>query len=166
MKKALSVTIGGILLLPFLVNLAGWDLYGYVYFWKKDLVVACAQGVSHNALTEHLPPLEKGSFGYDLIAERRVTSLRLGPFELFVEKRIDPMQSLRFHIVNHGEDHEYNGLEFPWLLIPLIGFSVTECLRRKKQSKHRTLPPCRQKSPAYPAPGAQAEDASSTRDAS
>jgi len=113
---ALSV----VLLLPFAVNLLGWNIYFYTNVGKSNMVLAAAQGLSHNAIADHFEEVDLDILpgfldAYKAQYHREV--LEVGPFRLFVE-RVEGFP----HGLGAGvfTDPAYMGFEFPWLVLPLV----------------------------------------------
>ena len=115
---ALTIAI----LLPFLVNLLGWNIYAYLNFGEKDLILASALGVSHNAWAEHFE--EDVAFGIAMPDDLTTTIIDIGFFNLFLERRGDLMTPFTFRWIQPDEYSDYRGFEFPWLLLLLIPFTI------------------------------------------
>ena len=115
---------------PFLINLLGWNIYTYFNFGEKDLILAAALGVSHNAWAAH----------YDDEADTEIilpdlsptTILDVGFLNLFLERRGDPMTPFAFQIIDPDEYSDYLGFEFPWLLLFLFPSAIIGILRITK----------------------------------
>ncbi len=123
MRRVIIPILAVVILIPFLVNLAGWNLYVYWNFGKKDLIVAAALGMSHNAWAEHLD--DEIELGMALPDDFQISILEVGPLEIFAERRVSPMTPFTFRWIPPDEYSDYRGFAFPWLLllsIPLLVF--------------------------------------------
>lgn len=119
--KVASVVFAVALLIPFVVNLAGWNLYFYLHLKGRDLILCAANGTSHNALS---PPLREMTKGTVLMnGPREITIVDLGPSEIFALERTDSMTPLYFDM-NWGSKFQYYAIEFPWLLLLLLPVSL------------------------------------------
>lgn len=97
-------------MIPFLINVLGWNLFLYINFGSSDLVIAASQGVSHNAWAEH------ADWGGSVDP-----SLNFGPIYMFAEQSIDPMRPFGFKVSN---DADYRSFEFPWLALCVVFFGL------------------------------------------
>ena len=105
---------------PFVINLMGSNIYVYVNFGDKDLVLGAANGISHNAISEHI---EKTGFWaeYEGITDDLTkTILEFGPISVFTEPNGGFMSPFTFNWIEPDPDFYYAGFEFPWLLLLLI----------------------------------------------
>ena len=115
-------------LAPFAVNAAGTHVYFYITLGPKQIVIAAAEGVSHNALADKLDDdwdqLDPAAAQIiaELEAEMAIRSSQytLDPFMLYTEST-DGFRPYRFHVMTQ---RDYLGLEFPWLLIPAGLFTL------------------------------------------
>ncbi|MCB1100648.1 MAG: hypothetical protein KDN22_34115, partial [Verrucomicrobiae bacterium] len=136
MKRRIAIiTFAFAILLPFLINLLGWNIYAYLNFGEKDLILASALGVSHNAWADHY--MEDVAFGMELPDDFKTTILDAGFLDLFLERRGDSMTPFTFRVIEPDEYSDYRGFEFPWLLlflIPLAIFVVSKAKRAEQGS--------------------------------
>lgn len=138
-RRIAAIALTSVILIPFLINLAGWNIYFYTNFGSKDLVLASAIGVSHTAWAEHVDMDD--SYGMDshdmpLLEDYTTTILDLGPFNLFLERREGPMAPFTFRWIAPDEYLDYRGLEFPWLLLLLAPIAILVAPKLKStQSK-------------------------------
>jgi len=92
----------------------GWNIYSYLNFGQRDLVIAVGSGVSHNAWAKHYEE-DIGMLGFEFLMPTQRTIIDLGPLHVFVEQRSDPMTPFMFR--SPSGDEEYWSFEFPWLLL-------------------------------------------------
>ena len=119
-------------LIPFGINLMGHNIYLYITFGEKDLVLAAANGVSHNAISEHL---EEPEYSYDLGLNEDFTKtlFEVGPFQVFTEPNGGFMSPFTFNWIEPDPTFYYAGFEFPWLLLLLIPVIILAMPRGSSQ---------------------------------
>ncbi|MCA9138521.1 MAG: hypothetical protein KDB00_17235 [Planctomycetales bacterium] len=111
--------VAGFAVLVCALNVIGHNLYLYINVGSNDLIFGGGCGVSHTAIAPHTDFSELSS---DLLMqpyEEMFTNLqtdivKVGPFHVFAERRIDPFQPLRFDFVNGDQ---YSAVEVPLLLV-------------------------------------------------
>ncbi|NNE91893.1 MAG: hypothetical protein HKN23_09625 [Verrucomicrobiales bacterium] len=123
MKRNLTILLLTIaILIPFGINLAGWNLYTYISFGERDLILATAEGLSHNAWAERMEV--QTDFGFELPEEFTKTILEHGPIEVFLERRGGAMTLFAFHWIEQDPNWDYVGLAFPWLLLLFLPVAI------------------------------------------
>lgn len=124
MKKIIFiVTLSIFIICPFIINLIGWNIYLFIQIGEKDLIVATANGLSHNAWAKHISktPDEPVDNTVTISIPYKVL-IHVGPIHLYSEKRLDAMDPYSFKLVSPSELQDYQGIEFPWLLLISIPF--------------------------------------------
>jgi hypothetical protein len=101
------ISLTAITLVPFVINAIGQAVFLYITIGSRDCIFAASQGVSHNAVAEHLP----ANPVYDSFS---TTLIHVGPIHVFTE-RPGEFRPYRFGVMTSPD---YLGFEFPWLLIP------------------------------------------------
>jgi len=133
-----SFALAGLLIIPYLINLFGWNLYTYTHIGEDDLIIGISQGLSHNAISEHLidgdsatalfPAMEELQKELEEMTREFISTDR---FKLFAEKRMDPMQFKALNIIESDEHTDYAGFEFSWILVSVIPL-LASSLKRKQ----------------------------------
>jgi len=138
MKRIIVVSILSIvILIPFLINILGWNLYTYINLGDKDLVLAAAQGLSHNALSEQYARDVLITEFY-LPNDYIITVIDLGFIDIFLERSSGEMTLFSFNIIRQDQYSDYSAVEFPWLLFLLIPYLVFILYpRNEKESKYK-----------------------------
>lgn len=123
------------ILLPFAVNQLGWNIYTYLNFGEKDLILASALGVSHNAWAKHYE--EDIAFEVGFPDDFTTTIFDIGFLSLILERRGDPMTPVTFRRIQPDEYSDYRGFEFPWLLLLLVPFVIFVAPKLKRWQSRR-----------------------------
>lgn len=136
MKRRIAIiALTFAILLPFLVNLLGWNIYAYLNFGEKDLILASSLGVSHNAWAEHYE--QDVAFGIEMLDDFTTTIIDIGFLNLFLERRGDQMTPFTFRWIQPDEYSDYRGFEFPWLLLLLVPFTIMVAPKLKRRQNKR-----------------------------
>ena len=137
--RAILLIIVIVSALPLLMNVAGTNIFLYLGLNKK-LVIAASQGVCHLAITTESSDTDMSSDIMEIYDSTFSSSqiLKIGPFDLFTEKRLDPMFLFRFDMPQRGSDYDYSAIEFPWLMITLVPIAIWVWaeLRKKRNANH------------------------------
>ena len=121
MRHFILIALTVVILIPFIINVLGWNLYTYINYGEKDLILASAQGTSHNAWAEHyVEELDAIPLPENLTK----TILNVGFLNVYLEQRVEPMNPFRFNSIEGDEFFDYQGIEFPWLLYLLIPITI------------------------------------------
>ena len=117
-RRILNTILTIVIVLPFLINLFGWNIYTYLNFGDRDLILASALGVSHNAWAEHYESDVVLDIGLPDDFTKTVVDLVF--INIFLERRGDQMTPFTFRWFIADEYSDYRGFEFPWLLFLFI----------------------------------------------
>ncbi len=146
MITRILVILAVVLILPFLVNIFGRNVFIYIKPAKTAWVVAASQGMCHLARTNALPSptnsemLEEFSKDTGFKHTEHLTSQYL---DIFSETRLDPLRPFGFGLRKASDDFDYASVEFPWLLLPLgplflaalLGLRKRGAARRRRDAK-------------------------------
>ncbi|CAM3160209.1 hypothetical protein [Rariglobus hedericola] len=118
---------------PPLLNLAGYNVFLYIGSDSRKVVIAASQGLCHLATTSETKDVSAFSDYPPEFSEIYMEILKIGPVELFSEKRMDPMQWFQFGIRPKSATFDYSAVEFPWGLLPLAPLIAIYLKRKKKK---------------------------------
>lgn len=103
-----------LLVVPFGVNVAGWNVYLYTHVGGSDLILGASEGTCHAAIADHFegPSL----VDYVDIGDLQRDLIEAGPFHLFAERAYGQSWGPHLGLIM---DDGYKGLDFPWLILPI-----------------------------------------------
>ncbi|MBK1859023.1 hypothetical protein JIN80_12215 [Cerasicoccus arenae] len=129
-RHTVGILLTIMVIVPFLVNLTGWNMFVYLQVGDRDLIAASSRGSAHFAVSEHIE--DSLLFGMVEELEWHKILFEAGPIEIFAEKPGEPLQMLTFRVISQSEFSDYSGIEFPWLLFLLFPIGLFAFGRERK----------------------------------
>ena len=130
-----SMGLSIVLLAVWMVNWIGFNLFLYLDIGQKDAILGASRGVIHIAVAEPSDMTDEeyeelwGRIGDSLPFDSlEIGLIDVGPLNIFLERRLDPMYLLRFHLMTN---EEYAGFDFPTLPFAVTMAALAYYLRRE-----------------------------------
>jgi len=133
-RRILINTLTIVIVPPFLISLFGWNMYTYLNFGDRDLILASALGVNHNAWADHYE--DDIALDIGLPEDFTKTVVDLGFIYIFLERRGNQMTPFTFRWIKADEYSDYRGFEFPWLLLLSIPAAIIVSPKLKRIQNH------------------------------
>ncbi len=139
-RNILAIILSVLILLPFLFNILGWNLYAYIKLGEKDLILGAVNGLSHNGIakSDEYFRFENEPFpAYHLwdpfSPDRKQDLIQSDSFQLCYVDRDGSMTPAAFRSLKSQPVFTYPGFEFPWLALGIIpALILLTTLRRKE----------------------------------
>ena len=138
-RNAIAIVFAVLIILPVIINLFGWNIYTYITFGKKELIIGSSRGMSHTAWADVYEETGLSTFNYSTALDDITKDIiETDSLHLFAEKRVDSMFPYVFY-KSPFEETEYISFEFPipvLLVFPIVGLLIMNRKNKQNQLTH------------------------------
>lgn len=137
------MVISVIILIPFSINVAGWNLYAHCFLGANTVIISSKDGLSHTSCRTWDTVYQDDASSTEAIDDTGVLYydyelIDIGPINIYSNTRENSMTPFIVRLIKPTSSSDFRGFEFPWLLFLLIPSSIL--LKRSKTSRTRCTP--------------------------